>query len=720
MLNLIIGLLFLNGWQTKIIVGMSLLYAVNQYFQSFGALSVVKVNAPWFHVKERGVFGGIFGIMISSGYFLALTVGGWILASMAWYWVFLIPSCCIAIMFVVDYVMVKDRPSQAGFANFDTGDATSKDADQRQAGRLRLPRAARVQQPVILTIIVAEFCTGFVRQGVLLWFVPFLKEVHDITAGVDAVHGRLDWASRSAASSAACCADTSRTACSSRGGPRWRSSSTSARSSRCCARLQPHRRRWRALLIPFTCMWIFGVHGMLSATSAMDFGGTKAAATVTGICDGVQYLASGLTGFCLGGALDKYGWGVWTWMIIPFSVFGALLMTRLWNETPLEEDARGGQGGLAGAGVTTVELHRHFEAGIRPETIARLAARHGLTEVRTRRARWCPASTRRIRTPSAATTARWRPVSARPAASRGSPTRSDFPLSVLRSLEDLEDGGLRSARRLRRGAAACTPNCAARRSATRSTSTRRSTRSRPRWSTAWIARGRSAAVSGTFILAFSRQKGLGPPDAPPVQRQAAVVARLAARLHRPDRPVGLDIAGFPEATFPPRVFEEALAPAREAGVPLTVHAGEQGRPPDFLDAPPALIVEAVERLGARRIGHGTSLAASSGARRLMRERGVAVECCPVSNAKMGFMPIAQHPLPLLLREGLLVSLSTDDPLMFGPFTVSETFDAIAAPLGLSEADLLALTQHGIESAFVSDSRRAWLRRQLDDRLRANP
>ena len=62
---------------------MSLLYAANQYFQSFGALSVVKVNAPWFHVKERGVFGGVFGMMISSGYFLALTVGGWILASMA-------------------------------------------------------------------------------------------------------------------------------------------------------------------------------------------------------------------------------------------------------------------------------------------------------------------------------------------------------------------------------------------------------------------------------------------------------------------------------------------------------------------------------------------------------------------------------------------------------------------------------------------------------------
>jgi len=94
-----------------------------------------------------------------------------------------------------------------------------------------------------------------------------------------------------------------------------------------------------ALLIPFTCMWIFGVHGMLSATSAMDFGGTRAAASVAGICDGVQYIASGLTGFALGSALDTYGWSMWTWMIIPFSVVGALLMTRIWNETPLKTHA---------------------------------------------------------------------------------------------------------------------------------------------------------------------------------------------------------------------------------------------------------------------------------------------------------------------------------------------------------------------------------------------
>ncbi len=366
----------------------------------------------------------------------------------------------------------------------------------------------------------------------------------------------------------------------------------------------------------------------------------------------------------------------------------------------------------------TVELHRHFEAGIRPETIARLAARHGLTEVRARSGAVVPgtdpqdpASIRRY----------YDSVAAGFGAPDGFPRFTDsfgLPLSVLRSLEDLEEAvfdqlvdcsAIGSLHTELRGSPFTYQEQIAEPVEEIAVALVRGV------DRAWAER----AVSGTFILAFSRQKGLGPPGAPPAQRQAAVVARLAAELHRSDRPVGLDIAGFPETAHPPRAFEDALAPAREAGVPLTVHAGEQGRPPEFTDAPPALIIEAVERLGAKRIGHGTSLAATPGGRRLLRERGVAVECCPVSNAKMGFMPVADHPLPLLLREGLVVSLATDDPLMFGPFTVAETFDAIAAPLRLTVADLLTLTRNGIESAFVTDARRAWLWQQLEDRLPIN-
>jgi MFS transporter, OPA family, glycerol-3-phosphate transporter len=333
-LNLIIGLLFLNGWQTKLIVGMSLLYAVNCYFQSFGALSVVKANAPWFHVKERGIFGGVFGIMISSGYFLALTVGGWILSYMPWYWVFLVPSMLLTVMFFVDYVLVKDKPSEAGFADFDTGDATSKDADKDKPVDFAYLVRRVFSNPVILTIIAAEFCTGFVRQGVVFWYVPFLKEVHGIEHGTTLYSIASTGITVGGILGGLLCGYLSDHVFQSRRPPvafifyigqivalLLLGAATSPTVA--------------AFLIPFTVMWVFGVHGMLSATSAMDFGGTKAVATVTGICDGVQYIASGLTGFFLGGVLDKYGWGMWTWMIIPFSLVGALLMTRLWNETPL-------------------------------------------------------------------------------------------------------------------------------------------------------------------------------------------------------------------------------------------------------------------------------------------------------------------------------------------------------------------------------------------------
>ena len=182
LLNLVIGLMFLNGWSTKLIVGMSLLYAVNQYFQSFGALSVVKVNAPWFHVKERGVFGGIFGIMISGGYFLAMTVDGWIMSYLPWYMIFLIPSAAIFLMFLVDLFLVKDTPKEAGFEDFNTGDASSHETDKTPLKFGELMRRV-FTNPVIVTLAVSEFCTGFVRQGLLLWFVPFLSEVHKIGHG---------------------------------------------------------------------------------------------------------------------------------------------------------------------------------------------------------------------------------------------------------------------------------------------------------------------------------------------------------------------------------------------------------------------------------------------------------------------------------------------------------------------------------------------------------
>ncbi|OGR91041.1 MAG: hypothetical protein A2V88_06745 [Elusimicrobia bacterium RBG_16_66_12] len=333
LLNLVIGLLFLSGWHTKILVGMSLLYAVNQYFQSFGALSVVKVNSTWFHVRERGVFGGIFGIMISSGYFLAMTVGGWILATLPWYMVFLIPSAAVFTMMVVDYFLIADTPRHAGHSDFDTGDATSQHADKHKPIDLAYLITHVFKNKVILTLAAAEFCTGFVRQGLLLWFVPFLKEVHGIHHGTSLFSLATGGITVGGICGGLLCGYISDHLFQSRRPPVAFIFYLGQIASLAALGMTRNPQA-AAFLIGFSCMWIFGVHGMLSGTASMDFGGTKAAATVTGLLDGVQYVASGLTGIFLGALLDKYGWGLWTYMIIPFSAVGALLMTTLWNATP--------------------------------------------------------------------------------------------------------------------------------------------------------------------------------------------------------------------------------------------------------------------------------------------------------------------------------------------------------------------------------------------------
>ncbi|MCB9645463.1 MAG: hypothetical protein H6730_02515 [Deltaproteobacteria bacterium] len=371
------------------------------------------------------------------------------------------------------------------------------------------------------------------------------------------------------------------------------------------------------------------------------------------------------------------------------------------------------------AAVPTVELHRHFEAGLTPETVARLAEKHSVCEVRTRTGILIPGVD--PQDPDSIR-AYYRHIAddfTRPDGFAHFVDSFGLPLSVLTNLEDLEEaafdqivalyeqGSLHtelrgSAMTYQERIGAPVPEII---SALRAGVER-----------AFTERG----ASGTFIVAFSRQNGLGPEDGPRMKRQAPEVCRAVAELYDPERPIGLDIAGFPEITFPPRLFEAVTAPVREAGAPITIHCGEQGRAPDFADAPPELVVEAIERLGARRVGHGTCLVASAEARRVVREAGVGVECCPQSNRLMGFVPrLEDHPLRSFLDEGLLASISTDDPLMFGDFTVGGLLEHGGDALALGDAEHWRLAENGVATAFVSPARRALLQERLR-MLRAQP
>ncbi len=167
----------------QIRVVFALLYAANMYFQSYGAVAIVKVNAHWFHVRERGGFSGIFGTMISSGIFLAFTVNGWILDAaargtsevLAAKWVFYAPAALLFLFFLIESFILRDTPSKAGHEDFDTGDASSGE-EHVDIPILQIMKRV-VTNPIIFTVALIEFCTGVIRNGVMHWFPIYAKEI---------------------------------------------------------------------------------------------------------------------------------------------------------------------------------------------------------------------------------------------------------------------------------------------------------------------------------------------------------------------------------------------------------------------------------------------------------------------------------------------------------------------------------------------------------------
>lgn len=160
--------------------------------------------------------------------------------------------------------------------------------------------------------------------------------------------------------------------------------------------------------------------------------------------------------------------------------------------------------------------------------------------------------------------------------------------------------------------------------------------------------------------------------------------------------------GGDELSVATREFRHVYRDAAENGLHLLMHAGEVGGPEK--------VREAVELLHVERIGHGIAAAQDAALMDLLAERRIPLEVCPSSNIRTGALgkllgtpsaTIAQHPLPKLLRHGIPIVLSTDDPAMFHTSLVAEYENA--ARMGLTETELFQLAQMSFDHAFVPDS-----------------
>jgi OPA family glycerol-3-phosphate transporter-like MFS transporter len=327
-----------NVENSVLLPSLSLLYAGNMYFQSFGAVSIVKVNAPWFHVNERGVFGAIFGILISLGVYFAYDWNGLILDFFPGqtYLVFFVPAGILVVFWVIVFAMVKNFPGEAGFDDFNTGDATAGETGPADPPLKVFKKM--LTNPVILTIASIEFCSGFLRQAIMQWGSIFSKQVGLADHFIAAHWGMF-----------LCCAGItggilagviSDRVFDSRRGPVAAILYACMLGGAIVMYFVLDSPLVMFLLI-FMSMAVIGVHGMLSGTASMDFGGAKNAGIAVGIIDGFVYLGTAVMAFWYGWRLPTgdeakiiENWSEWPLWMIPIALLGLGLSTRVWNAKP--------------------------------------------------------------------------------------------------------------------------------------------------------------------------------------------------------------------------------------------------------------------------------------------------------------------------------------------------------------------------------------------------
>jgi aminodeoxyfutalosine deaminase len=177
--------------------------------------------------------------------------------------------------------------------------------------------------------------------------------------------------------------------------------------------------------------------------------------------------------------------------------------------------------------------------------------------------------------------------------------------------------------------------------------------------------------------------------------EALHVVRYAVK-YRDRGVVGVGLGG-PEADHPPEPYAPAFELARAEGLGSVPHAGEH--------AGPSSIRGALDSLGARRIRHGIRAIEDPELVRELADRRVVLDVCPISNVRTGAVPsLARHPLPTLVAAGVICSLSTDDPAMFGTDLSVEY--AAAGELGLEPRSFY---EAGLEGALCDEPTRERLR-----------
>lgn len=184
---------------------------------------------------------------------------------------------------------------------------------------------------------------------------------------------------------------------------------------------------------------------------------------------------------------------------------------------------------------------------------------------------------------------------------------------------------------------------------------------------------------------------------------AEETARLAVDL-RPEGLVSFGLGG-PEIGVPRPQFKPYFDRAIEAGLHSVPHAGETTGPETIWDS--------LRDLRAERIGHGTSAVQDPALLAHLAEHRIALEVCPTSNiATRAVADLDQHPIKEMVAAGVLVTINSDDPPMFGT-DLNNEYAVAARLLELDERGLAALAKNAVEASFLDPAGKARIAAEID-------
>jgi len=160
--------------------------------------------------------------------------------------------------------------------------------------------------------------------------------------------------------------------------------------------------------------------------------------------------------------------------------------------------------------------------------------------------------------------------------------------------------------------------------------------------------------------------------------------------------VGIGIGGS-EHEFPPEPFALLYGEARRMGFHTNAHAGEA--------AGPESVWSAIRHLHVDRIGHATRACEDPDLLDHLAEHRIPLELCPMSNVRTGIVSgVAQHPIRDYFKRGLLISVNTDDPKMFGT-SLADEYRLLEQECGFTRNEIRRLILLGVESSWLSEDRK---------------